>query len=132
MPDNIKDAKNWIENRHALITQGSNEIIISGKSYDATDLIDLRGQVMEGQVQHLRLKNQLKEYELKLKTGDLVDSFSMIETMNKILIPLKKSLDKLPSIISEKLNNKKSSQIIETELQRIYSDLQKQLNEHDS
>lgn len=130
MPDDKQQAKQWIENRHGLMTSGSNEIIISGKRYDAIDLIDLRGQVMEAQVEHLRLKNKIKMYELSMKQGELVEASTLQETLKKILVPLKQSLDKFPSIIANRLcpNDSDAVEVVDSELQKIFEDLQKQLN----
>ena len=128
MPKETQLAKDWIAERHGLMTSGSNQIIISGKKYDASDLIDLRGQVMQAQVEHLNLKNKIKTYELSMKKGELVEASTLQETLRKILVPLKQSLDKLPSTTANKLNNDDALQIVDEELQRIYEDLQKQMN----
>ena len=130
MPKQTEQAKDWIADRHGLMTSGSNEIIISGKKYDATDLIDLRGQVMQAQVEHLSLKNKIKTYELSMKKGELVEASTLQETLKKILVPLKQSLDKFPSIIANRLcpNDSDAVKIVDSELQKIFEDLQKQLN----
>ena len=129
MPSDQEQAKQWIENRHGLMTSGSNEIIISGKKYDATDLIDLRGQVMEAQVEHLRLKNKIQTFELSVKSRELVQASDLEETLKKILVPLKKSLDKFPSTIAKRLcpDNPEAIEIATLEMEKIYADLQKQL-----
>jgi len=130
MPKDTQQATDWIAQRHGLMTSGSNEIIISGKKYDATDLIDLRGQVMEAQVEHLNLKNKIKKFELSLKSGELVQSSELADTLKKILIPLKKSLDNFPSKIAKMITpeDPTAEQRIDDELQKIFQDLQKQIN----
>ena len=85
---------------------------------------------MEAQVEHLNLKNKIKKFELSLKSGELVQSSELADTLKKILIPLKKSLDNFPSKIAKMITpeDPTAEQRIDDEIQKIFQDLQKQIN----
>lgn len=130
MPDDLSEAKNWIELRAGLAEQGSGKIEIGGRTYDAKDLIDLRGRVLEEQANNLVLKNRIEKLNVDEREGRLVDQDALCSTLSKILYPLRKALDQMPENISAALNPEdpgRAEAILEQELKNVYADLCKSL-----
>ena len=135
MPDGITQAKDWIELRAGLAEQGSGKIEIGGRSYDAKDLIDLRGRVMEEQATNLVLKNKIEKLNVDEREGRLVDQDTLCSTLSKILYPLRKALDQMPENISSALNPDdpgRAEAILDQELKNVYADLCKSLKSDES
>tara|TARA_R100001463_G_scaffold126466_1_gene184177 strand:+ start:65 stop:553 length:489 start_codon:yes stop_codon:yes gene_type:complete len=129
MPKEIKAAKKWREERESLqpgMTGGTGEITIGGRTYNAQDLMDLRGKVMEGQATNLDLKNRIEALNLAEKEGRLIESEQLTETLHKILVPLRKALDQMPENLATALNPDdptRAETILAQELQNVYADL---------
>lgn len=132
MPEILEDAKAWLQTRAGLAQQGSGKIEIAGKTYQAQDLIDLRAKVMEAQATNLDLKNRLEKLNVAEREGKLCDVDMLNETLVKILYPLRKALDQMPENIATALNPDdpaRAEAILEQELENIYADLCKALNQ---
>lgn len=128
MPETLTEARKWIQLRNGMAKQGSGKIEIGGRTFEAQDLIDLRGKVMEAHAENLSLKNRIEKLNVLEKEGKLVDSDTATETILQVLYPLKKALDQLPENISSALNPEDPSRaeaVLEQELENIYSDLNK-------
>ena len=134
MPKENEAAKQWIQERQALTTQGSGQIVIGGRTYTAQDLMDLRGKVMEEQAQNLKLKNRMEKLNIDEREGKLVDAEKLTETMARILVPLRKALDQMPENLATALNPEdpaRAEEILGQELENIYADLTKNLSKNE-
>ena len=128
MPKEIEAAKQWRADRESLQPgfNGGGEITIGGRTYNAQDLMDLRGKVMEGQATNLDLKNRIEALNLAEKEGRLIESEQLTETLHKILVPLRKALDQMPENLATALNPDdpiRAETILNQELQNVYADL---------
>ena len=129
MPKDIEAAKKWRIDRESLqpgVIGGKGEITIGGRTYNAQDLMDLRGKVMEGQATNLDLKNRIEALNLAEKEGRLIESEQLTETLHKILVPLRKALDQMPENLATALNPDdptRAETILNQELQNVYADL---------
>ena len=133
MPEPIEDAKEWLQVRSGLAKQGSGKIEIGGRTFKAQDLIDLRGQLMEGQAENIALKNRIDRLNVAEREGKLVDADESAQVLLQILYPLKKSLDQMPENICNALNPNDPSRaeaILSQELENIYQDLQKSFDKN--
>ena len=130
MPDDIAEAKGWLEVRAGLAQQGSGKIQIGGQTFTAKDLIDLRGKVLQAQEKNLTLKNRLEALNVSEREGKLVNAEELSEVLVSILYPLRQALDALPENISGALNPQdpaRAESILEQELHNIYENLCKNL-----
>jgi len=128
MPEQTEGAREWLQIRAGLAKQGSGKIEIGGKTFHAQDLIDLRGQLMEGQAENIFLKNRIEKLNVLEREGKLVDADEAQKVILQILYPLKKSLEQMPENISNALNPEDPSRaeaILENEINNIFLDLQK-------
>ena len=128
MPKDIEAAKEWRANRESMQPgfNGGGEITIGGRTYNAQDLMDLRGKVMEAQATNLDLKNRIEALNLAEKEGKLIESEQLTETLHKILVPLRKALDQMPENLATALNPEdptRAETILDQELQNVYADL---------
>jgi len=129
MPTDLEAGKKWREERESLqpgVIGGKGEITIGGRTYNAQDLMDLRGKVMEGQATNLDLKNRIEALNLAEKEGRLIESEQLTETLHKILVPLRKALDQMPENLATALNPDdptRAETILAQELQNVYADL---------
>ena len=133
MPEPIEDAKEWLQVRSGLAKQGSGKIEIGGRTFKEQDLIDLRGQLMEGQAENIALKNRIDRLNVAEREGKLVDADESAQVLLQILYPLKKSLDQMPENICNALNPNDPSRaeaILSQELENIYQDLQKSFDKN--
>jgi len=132
MPERAQEAEEWLQVRAGLASKGSGKIEVGGRTFEAKDLIDLRGKVLEGQAENILLKNRIEKLNLDEREGKLVDSDLLCATMAKILYPLKKALDQMPENLAQALNPEDPSRaesILEQELENIYADLCKNLQQ---
>lgn len=132
MPEDYNGATDWMQVRAGLAKQGSGKIEIGGRTFTAQDLIDLRAKVMEGQATNLDLKNRIEKLNVAEREGTLCNVDLLNETLIKILYPLRKALDQLPENIATALNPDdptRAESILEQELENIYADLTKALNQ---
>lgn len=130
MPENKEDAQEWLRLRAGLARQGSGKIEVGGRTFEAQDLIDLRGKVLEGQATNLTLKNRIEKLNVEEREGRLVDKDELSATLAKILYPLRKELDQMPENLASALNPEDPSRaeaILEQELKNIYANLCKSL-----
>jgi hypothetical protein len=130
MPQEMAEAKAWIEIRVGLTQQGAGKIQIGGQVFTAKDLIDLRGKVMQAQEQNLQYKNRLEALNVAEREGKLVDSGELSEVLVSILYPLRQALDALPENLASALNPTdpaRAESILEQELHNIYDSLCKNL-----
>lgn len=130
MPETFEEAREWMRLRNGMAQQGSGKIEIGGREFEAQDLIDLRGKVMEAQAENIALKNRIEKLNVLEKEGKLVDADKASETIMQVLYPLKKALDQMSENISSAVNPEdpaRAEAIIDQELERIYGDLQKSL-----
>ena len=135
MPAVVEEAKEWMQVRAGLQRQGSGKIEIGGRSFEAGDLIDLRGKVLQGQADNLMLKNRIERLNVEEREGRLVESDTLCETLSSILYPLRKALDQLPENIATALNPNdpaRAESILEQELENIYADLCKSLENNET
>jgi hypothetical protein len=131
MPKNIEDAKEWLKERQAFTDRGSASITIGGREYTKEDLIDLRGQIMDLTAKEKQSKIDLQEFELQRKKGELLPRYELTETLKSILEPLSKMLEQLPNKLSNLVNPENPAQaykILDTEIQNIFKEIQKQKN----
>ena len=128
MPEETEQAKEWLQLRSGLASQGSGKIEIGGRTFEAQDLIDLKGKVMEAQAENLALKNRVERLNVAEREGKLVDADESAQVLLQILYPLKKALDQMPENLAPALNPNDPSRaeaILEQELENIYLDLNK-------
>ena len=133
MPKNYKGAVAWLKERQAFTDQGSGQITIGGRNYSKDDLIDLRGQILDLTAQEKQSKIDLQEFELAKKRGELVPRSELLQTLQAILEPLSKMLEKLPNKISTQANPDNPDvayKVLESEVQNIFSEIQKQKLNH--
>lgn len=125
MPADLEQAKQWMQERQAF-AKGGSQIVVGGKTFTASDLLDLRGQVMEQQKINLELKNQIEKLNLDERTGRLVDADQQAEALARLIVPLRKALDALPENIAKAQNPDdpaRAEEILRQELENIYADL---------
>ena len=128
MPEQTDDAKEWLQVRAGLAKQGSGKIEIGGKTFQAQDLIDLKGQLMEGQAENIALKNRIEKLNVLEREGKLVDADEAQKVLLQVLYPLKKALEQMPENLCNALNPNDPSRaeaILEKEMNQVFEDLQK-------
>ena len=128
MPEQTEEAKEWLQIRAGLAKQGSGKIEIGGKTFEAQDLIDLKGQLMEGQAENIALKNRIEKLNVLEREGKLVDADEAQKVLLQVLYPLKKALEQMPENLCNALNPNDPSRaeaILEKEMNQVFEDLQK-------
>jgi hypothetical protein len=128
MPEQTEEAKEWLQVRAGLAKQGSGKIEIGGKTFEAQDLIDLKGQLMEGQAENIALKNRIEKLNVLEREGKLVDADEAQKVLLQVLYPLKKALEQMPENLCNALNPNDPSRaeaILEKEINQVFEDLQK-------
>ena len=129
MPKDYEGALEWMKERQAFTDRGSASITIGGREYTKEDLIDLRGQIMDLTAKEKQSKIDLQDFELQKKRGELVPRTELTQTLQTILEPLAKMLEQLPNKVSNLVNPDDPSlayKILETEVQNIFKEIQKQ------
>ena len=128
MPEQTEEAKEWLQVRAGLAKQGSGKIEIGGKTFHAQDLIDLKGQLMEGQAENIALKNRIEKLNVLEREGKLVDADEAQKVLLQVLYPLRKALEQMPENLCNALNPNDPSRaeaILEKEMNQVFEDLQK-------
>jgi len=128
MPEQTDEAKDWLQVRAGLAKQGSGKIEIGGKTFHAQDLIDLKGQLMEGQAENIALKNRIEKLNVLEREGKLVDADEAQKVLLQVLYPLKKALEQMPENLCNALNPNDPSRaeaILEKEMNQVFEDLHK-------
>lgn len=129
MPKDKDLAQEWIKDRFAFTDGGSGNITIGGREFTKEDLIDLRGKILDLTAKEKKAKIDLAEFELAKKKGTLVARDEATQTLQAILEPLAKLLEQLPNKISSICNPDNPEiayKALESEVQNIFSEIQKQ------
>jgi len=133
MPKDFELAKQWIQERSAMGEKGSGKIVVGGRTYTASDLIDLKGKNLELTAKEKQAKIDLTEFELQKKRGQLVPREELTSTLRSVLEPLAKMLEKLPNKLSTSCNPQQPELaygVLEDEVQNIFNEIQKIKQNH--
>lgn len=123
----------WLLERSQNQSKGGGRISVGGKEYTAADIQDLKAKLIAAQERRENAMAQIRELELQQKKDNLIPETEAIETVIKVLTPLRRLLDGLPRQVAASANPQNPG-IAELAIrngidERIYSEIQKILSD---